>query len=217
MEAATSVSSVYRPSEAKSQVFQGEIFSDLPQVRIHLEYINPKLNDVKVRRLIHPWSIVVTQDCDLESDFRTRSKGTTVTQLTNVLFCQLLLASDVFKANYNNPNQTANDWVRTEQNKTERYHYFQRAELVEDAKGEGLPTLIADFKKYFTIPTDELYAYIDQQITIRRCILNSPYLEHFSSRFHNFQSRVALPIDHKREDFKHLVVQSVETTNQSKL
>jgi hypothetical protein len=56
-----------------------------------------------------------------------------------------------------------------------------------------------DFKRYFTLPTDELYLRVERQETRRRCGLKSPYLEHLSARFSCFLSRVALPEDHFSE------------------
>ena len=65
----------------------------------------------------------------------------------------------------------------------------------EDALRQGLPELGVDFKRFFTIPTDELYVPITSGAQ-RRCHLNSPYLEHLTTQFSGFLSRVALPKPH---------------------
>jgi len=56
------------------------------------------------------------------------------------------------------------------------------------------PELGIDFKRYFTLPTAEVYYQIQRQAA-RRCCLRSPYLEHLSTRFHAYQQRLALPED----------------------
>lgn len=63
----------------------------------------------------------------------------------------------------------------------------------------GLPELGIDFKKIFTIPTDEIYQRIALGQVKRRAVLVSPYLEHLSSRFAYFLSRIALPQEHLSE------------------
>ena len=90
-------------------------------------------------------------------------------------------------------------WARIQANKDERYHFLQKAEAIDDVRGEGLPELGIDFKRYFTIPTEEVYWRVHQKEAQRRCVLQSPYLEHLSSRFAYFLSRVALLEDHFSE------------------
>jgi hypothetical protein len=68
-----------------------------------------------------------------------------------------------------------------------------------DRLQEGLPELAIDFKRYFTVPTDEVYRRIELGEARRRCLLISPYLEHLSSRYAYFLSRIALPVDHASE------------------
>jgi hypothetical protein len=88
-------------------------------------------------------------------------------------------------------------WHQIEINKNDRYHFFQRIPTEEDSLGEGLPELAIDFKRYFTIPTDELYWQINAGDAQRRTCLESPYMEHLSQRFTSFLSRVALPQDYE--------------------
>jgi hypothetical protein len=64
---------------------------------------------------------------------------------------------------------------------------------------EGLSELAIDFKKYFTLPIEELYRRIEIGEAQRRCVLVSPYMEHVCNRFSYFLSRIALPFDHASE------------------
>ena len=90
-------------------------------------------------------------------------------------------------------------WAKIKQNKDERYHFFEKIETNHDLYDESIGELVIDFKRYFSLPTDELYMRILSGETKRRCRLVTPYLEHLSSRFAYFQGRVALPEDHHSE------------------
>ena len=76
---------------------------------------------------------------------------------------------------------------------------MQKVDATCDGLQQGLPELTIDFKRYFTIPTDEVYKRIEISETKRRCVLVGPYLEQLSSRFAYFIGRVALPEDHFSE------------------
>ncbi|GEM_PF-358406 len=147
-----------------------------------------------------PYAIVVTQDCDLEQDYIPRSQGKLNNNriVKNVLLCE---AMDVREFLTKNQELRESDSARKLflRNKDERYHYLQNADADDDAIGEGLPGFCVSFKTYFTVPTDYLYHLAKMTQTMRRCVLKSPYLEHFSSRFHYYHSRVALPQDHSYE------------------
>ena len=90
-------------------------------------------------------------------------------------------------------------WDRVKKNKDERYHFLEKIPANCDACGEGLPELGVDFKCYFTLPTEEVYRRVELNKARRRSVIRSPYLEHLSSRFAFFLSRVALPQEHLSE------------------
>jgi hypothetical protein len=136
--------------------------------------------------------IIVTQDCDLEQDFRARNEQVRQDKLLpNVLLCIAQESSTVQVAG-------SNVWKRLRQNKDERYQFLERVPPELDALRQGIPELVVDFKQYFTLPTDELYERVMSQAK-RRCRLINEYLAHFASRFSYFQSRVALPEEHSSE------------------
>jgi len=148
-------------------------------------------------RVHHPLAVILTQDCDLEQDFKARQGHVAADkQIPSLLFCEVATAEDL----YGFVKQTNKKlWDRIRINKDERYHFLQKVEPGDDALGQGLPEMGIDFKRYFTIPTDELYRRVELSEAQRRCILQSPYLEHLSSRFAYYLSRVALPLDHVSE------------------
>ncbi len=190
---------IYRasPAPAKSSLRQGEILSNIRRFRIDPNTLGT--DNPGIQFALHDFAIVLTQDCDLEQDFKVRSAGNRSDKLLpNVLFCNLAKAEDL-RGTAATTGISSDMWKRISQNKDERYHFLQAVDGSCDAQQIGLPELGLDFKRYFTLPTDELYHRIDSGEAKRRCILVSPYLEHLSNRFAHFLCRVALPEDHLSE------------------
>ncbi|WP_421658005.1 hypothetical protein [Leptothermofonsia sp. ETS-13] len=77
--------------------------------------------------------------------------------------------------------------------------FFEKIPPECEMEQEGLPELIADFKRVFGIDAATLYRQIELGMVKRRTTLASPYLEHFSKRYHSFHGRVALPFQYESE------------------
>jgi hypothetical protein len=171
---------------------QGEILSNLKQFKLNIESL--RSGKPLAEPIIHPFAIIVTQDCDCEQDFKFR-KDNIISNATipSILFCEVVAAETL-----RNRDKDINTkvWGQVKINKNERYHFLEAIPKIADILDEGLPELTLDFKRYFTIPTDEVYYRIEIGEANRRCHLVSPYLEHLTSRFNYFQSRIALPEDH---------------------
>jgi hypothetical protein len=191
-------SPIYRPSTAglDSSLRQGEILSDVPQFRFDAATLGGA-TPPSGEPMYPPYALILSQDCDLEQDFNVRQRQIVSDKLLpNVLFCEVATAEELF----NRVKQLGSKlWDRIRINKDERYHFLQRIAADSDALQQGLPELGIDFKRYFTIPTEEIYKRIELGEARRRCVLVSPYLEHLSSRFAYFLSRVTLPEDHFSE------------------
>lgn len=189
---------VYAPSlwDKLTPLRQGEILTDLVQLQIAPDSLPDEASPVILRK-VHPYALVLTQDCDLEQDFRAREKRPVSDKLLpSILFCEVATAEELFGRVKPLGSKA---WERIRINKDERYHFLQKVEPVDDVRGQGLPELGVDFKRYFTIAPEEVYWRVQQRHCRRRCVLQSPYLEHLSSRFAYFLSRVALPEDHVSE------------------
>ena len=166
-------------------------------IQIHLDLQTIGLPEPRVTPRRHEYALVLSQDCDLDLDFKAR--GGTISpekQIPFVLFCEVITAQEL-RSGPGGMNSTI--WGNVRTNKHERYQFLQKVDPAEDALGKGLPELGIDFKRYFTIPVDEVYRRIELGEAQRRCVLNSPYLEHLCIRFANYLSRVALPADHLSE------------------
>ncbi len=190
------------PIGIDSALRQGEILSNLVELQINLEDIsNTNVDDVyNATPIVHPYAIVVSQDCDLEQHFNYKfhNRGNLRHDLPSVLFCQ---AEDIDKFRkselYRNLFKSRTFEGNFKNNDAFRYHFIQEIPAEFDARNCGLSELGIDFKRYFSMPTAEVYRRIELSHTFRRSILQSPYRDHLSQRFYNFSSRVALPEEYE--------------------
>lgn len=182
---------LYAPSQG-GPLRQGEILSDLIETRM---VSVSKDQAPQVDLVTHPFALILSQDCDLDLDFQARNSPETVSHPSNkllpsILFCEATTATDL--RSHLSDSQI---WKQITQNKNERYQYLRGVAAEVDALGTGTSDLGADFKRYFAISTEHVYLQL-QGPAKRRSRLQSPYLEHLSSRFAYYLSRVALPEEH---------------------
>jgi hypothetical protein len=189
---------IYRRSIKKNPLRQGEILTNVIQYNPVAGEISKNSDDLSFTSIIHPYAIVVTQDCDLDWDYHSRHSETTQLSklLNSILLCEITTAKEV-RENADSMNRKAWDLVSTQRD--ERYYFFERILAECELQKEGLPELTADFKKVFGIDSATLYRQIEVKIAKRRAVLSSPYLEHFSRRYNSFHGRVALPYQYESE------------------
>ena len=177
-----------------AELCQGETISELLQPELEIASVGVA-EPIRVSRKLHPFAVILSQGCDLGLDFKARAGQVKEDKLLpNVLFCEVFTAAELKGSGTMN----SQIWGRVQKNKDERYQFLQKVEPIYDAVGLGLPEVGIDFKRYFTLPTDEVYAQL-QKTTRRRCRLLSPFLEHLSTRFAHYLCRVALPVEHMSE------------------
>ena len=186
---------IYEPAQQDGAIRQGEIITGLIQLVVDLETIGAESPDIIP--ILHPYALVVSQDCDLDWDYKARNVAPAPNKLLpSILLCEVLTAETL----RGTAEVNSTIWGSIKNNKNERYQFLQGVTPQQDFFSEGFPELSVDFKRYFTMPTEELYFRTRQGAdTRRRCRLKSPYIEHFSDRFYYFQSRIALPSDHFSE------------------
>jgi hypothetical protein len=171
---------------------QGELLSSLVEVR---RVSSANSGSEQIDLVTHPYAVVISQDCDLEQDFFARTGEAKLSKpseklLPSILFCEAT-TGDELKGRL----ADGQIWKQITQNKNERYQYLRGIPKDWDSLGDGTPDLGIDFKRYFTIPTSEVYSQI-KTLAKRRAQLRSPYLEHFSLRFAYYLCRVGLPEEH---------------------
>ena len=194
----------YVKSDPLTGLRQGELLSEVKEIVCDIQSLTEDVPEFLEKS--HPFAFVLSQDCDLDWDFAARLSQQKLQRLIpNVLLCEVkrakIRAQEIVDSEGSKDSNKSRIWSRIKQNKDERYQFFESIEKCHDLQQEDeiIGELVIDFKRYFTVPTDELYVRIKNGETKRRCRLIHPYLEHLSSRFAYFQSRVALPEDHQSE------------------
>lgn len=177
------IKSRYRKCK-NSRLYQGDILKDLDFVfgdsgrrtekdRVQLEY-----------------AVILSQDCDIEHDFKNRKEGSDDDKnLKSLLVCpaypidKFVLGTQITGWQMKKFNSKDIDKIR---NNTEykRYHYLY------NYSDYLIPELVLDFKHFFTLPRDFLYK---QRKQIYIASLSELFREELSQRFSSYLSRIGLP------------------------
>jgi len=170
---------------------QGEIVNNLFELKLQIteqKSIDDVRKDAKFDPIVHPYVIVISQDCDLEWDYKARlGEASEDKLLTHILFCALYPQDEVRSQR----GLSSQLWKRVIQNQDERYHRLDGAPI--NGTEETLPALIADFKTTFSLPNEFAYWLVSTSQAIRKGALIPPYLEDFMHRLYYFLGRVATP------------------------
>lgn len=195
----------YAPAPSTGRLNQGEILGDL--VEYLVEPSSLEEGQIKVLPVQHPLCVVLTQDCELEQDHESRDleasesasdrpdadkiKKAKTLQIPSVLVTPIFPRSGVAAIGVNSKT-----WKLVIGNSHIRYHFLEAIAPGQDSAALGIEQGVVDFKRYFTMPTELVYAQLKSGVAKRRSRLVSPYLEDLSQRYFSFQSRVALPRAH---------------------
>ncbi|MBN3885859.1 MAG: hypothetical protein HWQ44_23770 [Nostoc sp. JL34] len=189
---------IYRASDEKEAIRQGEILTGVIQFIPVPAESSLELEKTQFKSLLHPYAIIVSQDCDLDWDYKARqNKDKPYKLLNSVKFCEVYTAQET-RFNAILPISSS-EWNLVKSNRHQQYHFFEKVPPEDELNNEGLPELTVDFKKNFAIDAGFLYHQINNKIARRRTILECPYLEHFSHRYHDYHGRVALPAQYESE------------------
>ena len=173
----------YRKGDNK-RICQGDILKDLDFI-----FGDPAIDTVK-ERISLPYAVVLSQDCDLQSDFNCRVDSPNQDKyLISLLVCPAFILEDFAHGEHRSDWQMAqynSDLIsRIKNNDTyKRYHFLQ------GEKDLSIPDLVIDFKHFFTLPRDFVY---NQKSHNYVASLNELFREELSQRFSNYLSRIGLP------------------------
>jgi hypothetical protein len=191
---------IYQPSVKNTSLRQGEILTNVVQYRPTINASSQLSEDISFDVIVHPYAIVITQDCDLDWDYRARqeARGQSSKLLNSVILCEIDTAKGV-RAIADKGLMNSKEWNLVENHRHERFYFFEKIPVECELEQVGLPELTADFKKIFGIDSANLYHQINLDNAKRRALLTSPYLEHFSRRYYSFHGRVALPAQYESD------------------
>lgn len=133
----------------------------------------------------HPLSIVMTAECDLEWDYRSRILDRGEKKLHHVLLLDVFEESDI-----RHVVGSSELWRHAKNNNTARFHHLAAGAVVGGAQ---LPDYYIDFKRFFTMPTAPIYTGINTGVIARVCRVPDIFIHDLMQRCFSFLARVGLP------------------------
>jgi len=173
----------------KKRICQGDIFRDVKYLLL------PRVTEdkIEINELIVPYLIILTQECDLDLDYKFHSNTQSEDQdkyLQSILVSPAYIAEKVRSGTHleglelKMQNINSRKWSDIKSNQNLRYHYLPKDDTFR------IPPLIVDFKHYYTIPRDLFYdKFLDHYIGT----LDQLFRESLSHRFSHYLSRIGLP------------------------
>jgi len=173
------------------RVSQGDIYSDVE----FIEYVAEKKGIIEISKIVFPFVIVLTQDCDLDQDSKIRYQKVSAQNqdklILSVLVAPLYNVEQVYigehlvqlkiKMRMIKKKRTEGDYLRI--NEIPRYHY------IEFPEGVAISPSVIDFKHYFSVNVEHLRRKKSDLV----CRVSPLYREDISHRFASFLSRIGLP------------------------
>lgn len=195
------IDSVY-VRQSLDRFYQGNILRDIKVVEwaeeVNIEEEKEgesiKSKSIEIRERVIPYSVVLTQDCDLEHDYKNRNKSDSPDNdkyIHFVLLCQAHLSERLRSGKHLEDfgitmrKIHSEEWKQLINNKLYRYHFLNAFQDLQ------IPDLVIDFKHYITIPRDILYSE-----EYKKCYLatiSAMYRENLSIRYAQYISRIGLP------------------------
>jgi hypothetical protein len=173
----------YRCSR-NSRFYQGDILKDLVFV------VGDAGEDIELDKVGLQNAVVLTQDCDIEHDFKSRKEK----EKNGNKFLRSLLICPAFKiedfASGKHLDWEMNTFTEKELTKLKNNDEYKRYHYLQGSIEYSVPELILDFKHFFTLPREFLYKKKKQ---IYVASLNELFREELSQRFTNYLSRIGLP------------------------
>jgi hypothetical protein len=181
---------VFLPSSGDGAFHQGEVLSNVVQLCLLPNSQQP--DDLEFQELVHPFAVILTQECDLDWDFKARTVEADESKRDLKVVPNILLCEAFPEASIRPKIKGSELWRRITNNQDQRYHQIPLTPSASDSAREGLPALTLDFKHIFTIRTDELTLRLNLELR-RRTILQVPWVQDLGNRFAYYCGRVALP------------------------
>ena len=182
-----------QPKAFSDRLRQGQIIRNLH------EYVptGQKMPDgtALVTTVTHPLIVVISPECDLVSDYESRSAvqpGASVPSqvssnfLEHIQCCKLFEESDI--RGTSGMNSAA--WSFVKSNRHERYHM-----IASNIPGRlnDLGPLYLDFKRVLSVSTAYLYHLLNAGDMELSEIIEPPWIHQLVQRCYGFQSRVCVP------------------------
>lgn len=176
---------------SKTRVCQGDILRDFPI--IEWEFTDSSYKKYNIIKNTLPYIVVMTQDCDLEQDYKNRNEEVCEKHdkhMQSILVCPAYPAEKFrIGEHLEHTGRVMEKWnserfKKIKDQKNERFHFLGANSKMQ------VPELVIDFKHYYTMPRNAIYMMVGEHylVTIREL-----FRESLSQRFSYFLSRIGLP------------------------
>ncbi len=170
------------------RLYQGDIISNVRHIE---SYVEVKGN-IRLSQIFFPLAIVLTQDCDLESEHLNRGETIGNNALISVLLAPIYNAEHLRAGSHlmhptidlESASHSSRPWTQITNNNNTRYHYLQFPDAIKI-----VPSVI-DFKHYFSVDVNALKAHREKHYI---CTVDPLFREDISHRFAYYLSRIGLP------------------------
>jgi hypothetical protein len=176
----------YCVTDISAEIRQAEIISDLRYYSVVENAADASKLDINATKL--PYAITITPDCDLLQDFKGGKSGS--------LFGVLLFPMEEGAAARKLRGKNTAEWRSISGNHWSQFYFLSAIGPEYDNLGTGLPDLLVDFKRYFTVPASEITRQCKLSGTVkasRRCRLNDMWREDFRHRALAYMGRIGVP------------------------
>lgn len=179
----------------EARISQGDIFRNVE----HIESIVEKDGELSISKIVFPYVMVLTQDCDLEQDHFNRVGREGNIPKTQDKHLLTILVAPIYNLKHFLEGMHLSElgitmrsdinWKKSEgkfiqKNEVPRYHFL---EFGDDA---DIVDSIIDFKHYFSVNTEYLRSQQEEKYVIS---VEELFREQISHRFSFYLSRIGLP------------------------
>jgi len=178
------------------RICQGDIYKDLMyDVKSFKEG-----NSFKTLRVYLPFIVILSQDCDLEQDYKNREirKDKHDKYLRTILFSPAYNSEDLKAGTHLGHIKLTMEYYNSERMKIIRKNNNERYHTIEKSEDFEFPELVIDFKHYYTLPLEKAYETSFKKNYV--CTINELYRESLSHRFAFYLSRIGTPDNYTEEN-----------------
>lgn len=176
--------------DASQRINQGDVITNVE----FIEGVKDYGDYIEINKILFPYIVVLSQDCDLEQDVRTQqSQAEKQNQdkfLLSVLVAPLYTyehfreGTHLRKLNLQRQRINSKASSLVKENRDVRYHYLPFPDSVDIVES------VIDFKHYFGISVISLAEHKNGNYI---CTIKELYREQVSQRFANYLARIGLP------------------------
>lgn len=172
-----------------NRIVQGDILSEVKF--LDWDWDITRNNVINYEKKL-PYIIILTQDCDLEQDFkcRTNELKNDDKRLQSVLICPAYGWEEFIRGDHLKDYELKMEKISSDQKRKIRQQQVPRFHYLDEDKENQIPPLVIDFKHYYTLPVEFLrhiykdhYAYSLEEL----------FREALSQRYSFYLSRIGLP------------------------